>query len=389
MRDNSPFGAPRPKTNGTNGARLENMGTHAVPFSDIEEPIDLVAVQADDELISALAAGVPVSPPGVGGYDVDDRVVAILAAWKAEVDAEPIPELVDVDTAVRAVVAARPRSRRARYLAPVAAAAALVVLAVGGAVGSYDAKPGDTLFPVTKVLYSKHAESLEAVERVEQHISNAKQALAAGQPVRAAQELKQAEVDLADVGPEEEGRTELVAAQDFLEAKADETTPGVPTDPETRLKSDPSRPVPEAVADIAPQPDPVQQPSNVPGTPSPTPADPGPAGPGPVESGPGPVDPAPADSSSSVVTSAPAPAPELAPAPPPEPTAEPSPPPESPGPSDGPSTATPEGQPDPSTPEPAPAQSLGDTSSGGGAEVAPGDTATAAGTGATVTDTTS
>ena len=69
-----------------------------------DEPIDLVAVQADDELINALSAG----PGGVrgrrpAGYDADDRVAAMLAAWRAEVDAEPIPELVDMDPAVAAV----------------------------------------------------------------------------------------------------------------------------------------------------------------------------------------------------------------------------------------------------------------------------------------------
>jgi hypothetical protein len=97
--DAYPFGPERrPQTNGTNGTHPGGMHTRPVPFDEIDEPIDLVAVQADDELINALAAGMSVSSPGVSGYDADDQVAAILAAWKADVDAEPVPELVDVVT---------------------------------------------------------------------------------------------------------------------------------------------------------------------------------------------------------------------------------------------------------------------------------------------------
>src|SRR5690606_17318781 len=101
-----------------------------------------------------------VSAPGVSGYDADDRVAAILAAWKADVDAEPIPELVDVYTGVATVLAARPPSSRVRHLAPVAAAAAFLVLSIGAlSVTSYNAQPDDMLWGVSKVLYSERAES--------------------------------------------------------------------------------------------------------------------------------------------------------------------------------------------------------------------------------------
>ena len=176
--------------NGTNGSRPPGMQSQPVAFDDLAEPVDLVAVQADDELINALAAGMSVSSPGLGGYDADDRVAAILAAWKADVDAEPIPDLVDVDKAVSTVLAARPPSGRTRHLVPVAAAAAFLVLAIGGvSVTSYNAQPNDALWGVSKVLYSERAESVEAAARVEERIANAKEALAAGQPVLAAQEL--------------------------------------------------------------------------------------------------------------------------------------------------------------------------------------------------------
>jgi hypothetical protein len=229
---------------GTNGHRPHGMNTRPVPLDEVGEPIDLVAVQADDELINALSAGMTVSSPGRSGYDTDDRVAAILAAWRAEVDVEPIPELVDVDTAVATVLAARRPARRTRRLAPVAAAAAFVVLAVGGvSVSSYNAQPDDALWGVSKVLYSERAESVEAAVRVEARITKAKEALVSGQPVVAAQELAQAKADLAVVRPEE-GKTELVQVQEFLVAKAAETPPGTPTDPGTPLTTQPSRPVP-------------------------------------------------------------------------------------------------------------------------------------------------
>ena len=247
-----PHNAAHGHRNGSNGFHPAGMQAHPVAFDELAEPVDLVAVQADDELINALAAGMSVSAPGIGGYDADDRVAAILAAWKADVDEEPIPELVDTDTAVAAVLAGRPPSRRARHLAPVAAAAAFVVLAIGGvSVSSYNAQPEDALWGVSKVLYSERAESVEAAARVEDRIDAAKAALAAGEPVRAAQELAQAAEDLEAIRPQE-GQSELAEAQDFLADKAAETPPGQPVNPASPLTTQPSREVPESVREGRP-----------------------------------------------------------------------------------------------------------------------------------------
>lgn len=248
----------RPRTNGSKSHRAN--GKHAaspirpVRFDEVaEEPIDLVAVQADDELISALAAGMSVSAPGVGGYDADDQVAALLANWRNEVDSEPLPELVDLDTAMATLKAAsRPPGRRARHLFPLAAAAAMVVFTIGGvSVGAADARPGDTLWGVSRVLYSERAESVEAAERVEVRIDEAKEALTRGEPEVAAQALAAAEEDLVDVR-EEEGLAELAEVQSFLEAKAAETPQGQPIQPGTPLASDPSRPVPPGAATETP-----------------------------------------------------------------------------------------------------------------------------------------
>jgi hypothetical protein len=258
-----PFGAGRNGHNGTNGSKPSGMRSQPVAFDELAEPVDLVAVQADDELINALAAGMTVSAPGVSGYDADDRVAAILAAWKADVDSDPMPELVDVDTAVSTVLAARPPSGRTRHLVPVAAAAAFLVLAIGGvSVTSYNAQPDDALWGISKVLYSERAESVEAAARVEARIASAKDALAAGQPVRAAQELAQAERDLQVVRPQE-GQSELAEAQDFLQAKAAETPEGTKVNPASPLATSPDRPVPESVKEPRPSESTTPEPTTV------------------------------------------------------------------------------------------------------------------------------
>jgi hypothetical protein len=256
-----PFGR-KDGSESNNGVSPEGLDAAAVPFEEIEHPVDLVAVQADDELINALAAGMSVSSPGLSGYDADDHVAAVLAAWKAEVEAEDIPELVDVETAVTTIEAARRPSGRARHLAPLAAAAAFIVLAIGGlSVSSYSAEPGDALWGISKVLYSERATSVEAAARAETAIDNAKQALMQGQPVVAEQELKKAKAELGSIRAEE-GAEQLAKVQDFLAAKAAETPPGQPTDPGSPLKSDKTRQPPHGTAaNEDPTTDPSEEPS--------------------------------------------------------------------------------------------------------------------------------
>ncbi|SDE89794.1 anti-sigma-D factor RsdA [Pseudonocardia oroxyli] len=212
-----------------------------------DEPLDLVAVQADDELISALAAGMTVSAPGRHGYDADDKVVAMLAAWKAEVDDDPIPQLMDLDTAVAAIEsgspAARPSSRR-RHLIPLAGAAALLVFSIAGvSIGAQSADPGDALFPVTQVLYKDAANSKVAKVEVQQRIQQVNAKLASGDTVGAQQDLAALAPLLEQIRPEE-GRTYLASEQTFLAAKAAETPPGVPVDPQAPLQNGTPRPKP-------------------------------------------------------------------------------------------------------------------------------------------------
>src|SRR6185503_8298485 len=77
--------------------------------------------------------------------------------------------------------------RRARHLVPLSAAAALLAFTIAGvSVGAHDARPGDTLWPVTKVLYQDYAKSAEALVVVEKAQQKAKAALAVGDKEKAA-----------------------------------------------------------------------------------------------------------------------------------------------------------------------------------------------------------
>ncbi len=77
------------------------------PSGPLDLPADLAAVQADDALLDAL---------GDDPTPSDADVARVLLAWRRDVDAESIPTLVDVDTAL-ALVRARSRRSLARRIA--------------------------------------------------------------------------------------------------------------------------------------------------------------------------------------------------------------------------------------------------------------------------------
>jgi hypothetical protein len=256
-------GAPR---NGAGRPALTRVLAAGDDVAGADAPIDLVAVQADDELVNALGArparDVPAHdllapPPGghdtggpdSGGRARDDRLVSMLAAWRAEIDAEPIPELLDLDAAVAAVVAGvqaqefaarRRRSGRLRHLAPLAAAAAIIVATVSGVgLGSQNAVPGDTLWPIQKVVNPERAESVEAKVEVESRLEKVRTALANGDTATAASELQAIRTQIPAVRGQE-GQPQLTQEQEFLAAKLADTPPGTPADLTTPPKSNPA-----------------------------------------------------------------------------------------------------------------------------------------------------
>lgn len=185
-----------------------------------EGPVDLAALRADDDLLSALTSFDTMDMP-----DQDPELKSLLQSWRLDVDAEPIGELVDVDTAMAAIaVGARLHKRRPRYLLPLAAgAAALVVLFAGMGVAARTAVPGDALWGISQVLYTDHARSVEAAAQVRDDLHNASVAMQRGHFVEARDALVQAQASLPSVDSAD-GKANLQAQQQNLLDQLDDTT---------------------------------------------------------------------------------------------------------------------------------------------------------------------
>jgi hypothetical protein len=176
-----------------------------LPHDDASE-FDLSLVHADDEYLDLL-----------GGVNLDsadgvphDQLSELLMSWRRDVETEPIGDLVDEQLATVTVQAARlRRKRRPRLLVPVAAAAAVLAIAFAGVgLAARDAQPGDTLWALTKVLYSDHARSVEAAEAVKADLREAQDALTDGNVDEAKSKLEAAHAVLSTVSGED-GKTEL------------------------------------------------------------------------------------------------------------------------------------------------------------------------------------
>lgn len=186
----------------------------------VDGPVDIAAVRADDALLDAIAGGAPsAARPGAhgAGYGFadgldaadDDRIAAILTAWRADIEADPMPELVTLDEAVEAITAGQEAQRRVahrhRRRMPFAVAAAAAVVAFAGlTVAAHGAAPGDTLFGVSKVFFSEHAAQQQKVADVRQHIDDANAAISRHDYVAARQALGQVDTDLPAVPPQQQ-----------------------------------------------------------------------------------------------------------------------------------------------------------------------------------------
>jgi len=215
------------------------------------DPVDLLAIRADDELLDALASGRPAGPAYThgfdphldGGYADDQQVLAMLAGWRADVESERFPELLSVDEASQAIVAGqRAAAGPRRRLMSVAAAAAVAVMALSGvAVAAGNAQPGDPLWGVSTVIDGNRAKSVEAAYKVDLALAAAQQALAQGK-------VAEAQAKLASVAPElnqvqdPERKDELARKNDNLRQVAQETPEGQQVDTDqSGTRRDPSR----------------------------------------------------------------------------------------------------------------------------------------------------
>lgn len=178
----------------------------------VDGPVDLAAVRADDALLDAIAGGAVTG--GLGrdedvfghpGQD-DDHLAAILAAWKADIEADPMPELVSLEEAAEAVEAGHEardrRASRARRRMPFAVAAAAIAVALAGlTVAVHSAQPGDAMFGLTKVFFSQQADNATKAQEARATIEQANQAIRRGDPATAQSLLQSAAGQIQAVQP--------------------------------------------------------------------------------------------------------------------------------------------------------------------------------------------
>jgi len=194
------------------------------PLASDDPPVepgdDLAGIRADDALLDALG--------GRGRTDdvlVDDELNALLLAWRREVDSRPMGELVDTDTAVATIAAARPQPRRHRFLIPLASAAAVLAIAFTGvSLVARDARPGDALWGLTRVLYSDHARSIEAAVTVRTDLQTARAALRDGRYGDARDLLHRAGEALPAISADD-GKDDLRQEHEWLVRELTSTTP--------------------------------------------------------------------------------------------------------------------------------------------------------------------
>jgi hypothetical protein len=212
-------------------------------------PADLAAVQADDALLDFLGGGGTPS-------EASDDLTHVLAAWRREVHAEPVRELVDTNTAlavIRAAAARQPVRRHNPVFGSIAAAAAVLVIAFAG-VGlvAKQAQPGDQLWGVTQVLYSDYARSVETAAAVRTELNEARTALQENKPEKARASLQRVRQQLPVIG-ETEGRTDLTARHRELEQRilnggarsaGSSTWPAFPAPPASSTRPEATSPKP-------------------------------------------------------------------------------------------------------------------------------------------------
>lgn len=199
---------------------------------DAMDPVDIMAVRRDDALIDAIAGDGPVST------DSDDEylLAGLLADWRSELMAAPLPERPDLDevaAAVEAVIAAdelhRRRTRnRLRLLRPVAGAAAAVAFVIGGMTAfSYSAVPGDPLWKVKEVVFTQQADSTVARVDTTNALEEVEAALARGDAQVATTRLAQA-AERAPAIRDEEQRAQIESWWARLSSELSRLTPPPP-----------------------------------------------------------------------------------------------------------------------------------------------------------------
>lgn len=241
---------PRPGRQEVSSVGSHRGGARAHDEDPGDGAVDLGAVRADDALIDAVARAERGPDMDVNldvnfdedldvnlDEDLDEvvQLVAVLRAWRQDIDSEPLPELVDIEQAATAVAAGvqdgdREQSRSRRRRALVVAAALLVIVVSGLGFAVHGATPGDPLWGVSKVVFSQRAASVQKAAQATTQLDQAKAALADAQPDQAQTKLWQAGAQLPGIRAED-GAADLKARHDQLLAQLPAAVPSLPARP--------------------------------------------------------------------------------------------------------------------------------------------------------------
>ncbi|MFL0580424.1 hypothetical protein [Dietzia sp. 179-F 9C3 NHS] len=218
------------------------------------DPADLDATEA---ALAALGAG---GHPG----DADDPLLALLADWRAETAAAPLPALPSDEEIAAAlspnVVPLRGWARRREHhhgqrpalWQAVTGAAAVAAIIVGGlSVAAHSAMPGDPLWGVSKTMFSDRAGDVELVATLSEHLAEADAAAREGDTDRAKRLLGEVSERLGEVSDAAE-RVELMKRRDAISRDLSRVVPTTVPSPEPR-PADPASPGPGA-ATLVPAP---------------------------------------------------------------------------------------------------------------------------------------
>ncbi|MFE3618023.1 anti-sigma-D factor RsdA, partial [Streptomyces anulatus] len=197
-----------------------DSGPYAAEDAGDSGPVDIAAVRSDDALIDAISSDGPVRTDSPEEF----QLASLLADWRADLLAEPMPAGPDLDTVFAAVnqeigarqvrVGASSRGRL-RLVRPIFGAAAALSLVFGGITAfAYSAAPGDPLWRVKEVVFSEQAQST-VVQYADEDLLAAQNLLTSGNPEQAKARLEQASANAGQV--DDKGKREdLIARWNLL-----------------------------------------------------------------------------------------------------------------------------------------------------------------------------
>ncbi|MFC8385942.1 anti-sigma-D factor RsdA [Nocardia sp. NPDC057272] len=226
-----------------------DSGPYAAEDTGDSGPVDIAAVRSDDALIDAIASDGPVRTDSPEEF----QLASLLADWRADLLAEPMPAGPDLDTVFAAVnqeigarqvrVGASSRGRL-RLVRPIFGAAAALSLVFGGITAfAYSAAPGDPLWRVKEVVFSEQAQST-VVQYADEDLLAAQNLLTSGNPEQAKARLEQASANAGQVDDPAK-REDLIARWNLLRDQLIKVAPeiGAQLPPTTTAPAKPSSPV--------------------------------------------------------------------------------------------------------------------------------------------------